>query len=365
MFELAKEKIDKGIKENVFTEALGDVVVYVQSIDEQTGAWRNVWVSDMRGQTVPSVTMAQSGSMVGDTQRMQVTIILENGSLNRPDGAYAQTVAFDRYQINIPLHIPSVIDGKDVAHQSFGSMTMEQLQQAALLAGVTTEKGRDALVHYHKRLALPVGCFILSLLGLPLGLQARVGRGAIGIPLGLGFFILYYILFTIGKNMAQETSIPVALAMWLPNLFFLVMTLILVRQSANERPLIPPVLSNVAAAFVARYLSPVAAKFVARFEVRLRALLGLPPKITSGVSRPVAPGHELSREELLGPAHLHKGTIHGDAHSKQCHIPGCAFYNCPHCTIEFKNLEIATQAGFTLCDACQAILKQRGESPGQ
>jgi len=361
MFELAKEKIDKGIKENAFTEALGDVVVYVQSIDEQTGSWRNVWVSDMRGQTVPSVTMAQSGSMVGDTQRMQVTIILENGSLNRPDGAYAQTVAFDRYQINIPLHIPSVIDGRDVAHQSLGSMTMEQLRQASLLAGVTTEKGRDALVHYHKRLALPVGCFILSLLGLPLGLQARVGRGAIGIPLGLGFFILYYILFTIGKNMAQETSVPVAVAMWLPNLIFLVLTLILVRQTASERPLIPPVLTNIAAAFVARYLSPVAAKFVAR----LRILLGLPSKLTSGVSRPVAPGYELSRKELLGPGHLHTGTIHGDAHTMQCHIPGCASYNCPHCTIEFKNLEIAAQAGFTLCDACHAILRQRGESPGQ
>jgi len=357
MFQLAKEKIDKGIKENAFTEALGDVVVYVQSIDQVTGYWRNVWVSDMRGQTVPSITMAQSGSMVGDTQRMQVTIALENGSLNRPDGAYAQTVSFDRYKINIPLHVPSVIDGEDITHQSMGSMTMEQLEQAALLFGSTSEKGRDALVHYHKRLALPVGCFILSLLGLPLGLQARVGRSAIGIPLGLGFFILYYILFTLGKNTAQDTSVPVAIAMWLPDLFFFILTLILVRQSANEKPLFPPVLSNAVASLNAKYVLPVGENVAAK----LRVLFRLPANQSLDNSIPdEQPADSRGGEALLAPGHLSDGTVHGDVHSKQCHILGCASYNCHHCTIEFKNLEIAVQAGFTPCDACQAILSKQG-----
>jgi lipopolysaccharide export system permease protein len=358
MFQLAKEKIDKGIKENAFTEALGDVVVYVQSIDQATGAWGNVWVSDMRGQALPTITMAQSGSMVGDTRQMQVTIVLENGSLNRPDGAYAQTVSFDRYKINIPLHIPSVIDGEDIARQSMGSMTMEQLEQAAQQWGRSSDQGRDALVHYHKRLALPVGCFILSLLGLPLGLRARVGRSAIGIPLGLGFFILYYILYTLGKNSVQDSSIPVALAMWLPNLVFLVLTLILVRQSANERPLLPRPLTSAAAAWNAEYFLPLAA----RVGARLRDLSTLTKKrLRDRFTATEAPRHQ-EVEKLHGPGQLSAGTIHGDAHSMECHIPGCASYTCVHCTIEFKNLEIAEQAGFTPCHACRAILLKRGAS---
>jgi lipopolysaccharide export system permease protein len=35
MFQLAKEKIDSGIKEKKFTEALGDLVVYLDDIDEK------------------------------------------------------------------------------------------------------------------------------------------------------------------------------------------------------------------------------------------------------------------------------------------------------------------------------------------
>ncbi len=260
MFQLAKEKIDKGIKENVFSEALGDVVVYVQSMDKATGQWQDVWVSDMRDQKIPAITMAKSGSMVVDSRTMEVTIILKNGSINRPAGTYAQAITFDRYQINIPLHIPSVIDGTDVTQQSFSSMTMGQLQLTATQYGQKHKLGRKALANYHKRLVLPVGCFILSLLGLPLGLQARAGKSAIGIPLGLVCFIFYYVLFTIGKNMAEDGSLSAMTAMWSPNLIFFVFTLIFLRQTANERPLIPATICNPCTALIARWFSPLRGK---------------------------------------------------------------------------------------------------------
>lgn len=350
LFQLAKEKVDQGIKEQAFTEALGDVVVYVQSIDKTTGQWQNVWVSDMRDQAVPSITMAKSGTMVGDTQKMQVTIILENGSLNRPDGAYTQTVAFERYQINIPLHIPSVIDGTDITQQSSSSMTMEQLQLAATQLGRDSKGGRDKLVHYHKRLVLPAGCFILSLLALPFGLQAQAGRGAIGIPLGLGSFILYYVLFTIGKNLAEESSLPVGLAMWFPNLIFLVFTLILLRQTANEKPMIPSALSNALAAMIARLLPPLLAK--------VRTFLHLPAqRITDTPVLEMRP-HEQPPEELLGGGHLTVGTVHGNVQTLSCHLPECESYFCLDCTVEFKDMEIARQAGFTPCPVCEAILER-------
>jgi lipopolysaccharide export system permease protein len=351
MFQLAKEKIDKGIKENAFTEALGDVVVYVQSIDENTGQWQNVWVSDMRDQQIPSITMAKSGSMVGDTRKMQVTIILENGSLNRPDGTYAQTITFDRYQINIPLHIPSIIDGTDVTQFSISSMTMQQLEQTVDRVGRDTKDGRDALIHFHKRLVLPMGCFILSLLGLPFGLQARAGKSAIGIPLGLGCFIFYYVLFTVGKNLAESSSFPVGIAMWFPNLLFIVFTLFLLRQTANERRFIPKKICSVCIVLIDKLLPPI--------KEKLRAWIHLPVKKLIVRPAPDMRRYEQTREELLGPAHLTTGTVHGNVKSMVCHVQGCESYSCRHCTIEFKNLEIALQSGFTPCNACKILLEQK------
>ncbi|MDR3630749.1 MAG: LPS export ABC transporter permease LptF [Desulfocapsaceae bacterium] len=235
MFQLAKEKVDKGIKEHEFTEALGDLVVYVGRIDRDTGNWQNVWVSDMRGQTVPTITMAKSGQMFTELDKMQVTIVLENGSLHRSVNNQSQIVTFDKYRLSIPIQPPN----QDADNISRGAMTMSQLQKMAQEVGPDTPSGRECLVHYHKRLVLPAGCFLLSLIGFSLGLQSGPGKPAVGVPLGLLFFIIYYVCFTIGKRLAESTSLPVGAAMWSPDILFALVMIFMIHITAKERPFLP------------------------------------------------------------------------------------------------------------------------------
>jgi len=239
-YQLTKEKIDRGIKEKEFTAALGDLVVYVEDIDEQTNKWRDVWVSDMRGQSTPSITMAQTGGMSADIKDMAVTIDLLNGSLHRTGKEQSQIVIFDRYTVNIPLTLPAT---KNTV-VGIKAMNMKELRQAALTHGSHSETGRDYLIEFHKRLVLPVGCLIMSLMALPLGLQSGPGKRAIGIPLGLGFFIFYYVVYTIGKTLAEDSLLPVGLSMWAPNIFFSLLTMGAIYRVASEKPLFSEALNN-------------------------------------------------------------------------------------------------------------------------
>ena len=97
---------------------------------------------------------------------------------------------------------------------------------------------------YHHRLALPAGCFILSIIGLTLGLRAGPGRKAVGLPLGLGFFIFYYMLLTTTRIMVEEMKIPVVIGIWLPNIFFLIIAVYLFLRAEAERPILPQVIHN-------------------------------------------------------------------------------------------------------------------------
>ncbi|MCI5122624.1 MAG: YjgP/YjgQ family permease, partial [Candidatus Electrothrix sp. AUS4] len=236
MFQLAKEKIDSGIKEKKFTEALGDLVVYVDDIDEQED-WNGVYVSDMRDREQPIIIMAKKGRMKANINTMSVNIVLDNGTLHNTSDMDSQIVRFNRYQLNIPLKPPTRIDGDDVTTLSRGSMSQAQLVEAAQEYGVDSQVGVNFLTEYHHRLALPVGCLILSLLGLPLGLQAGPGRKAVGIPLGLGFFVLYYIVFTMFRVMAEDMALPLLAGMWLPNVIFAVMTGVIFWRVEQEKPI--------------------------------------------------------------------------------------------------------------------------------
>ncbi len=350
MFQVAKEKIDKGIKEHQFTEALGDLVVYVESIDRETGKWKNVWVSDMRGQVNPIITMAQSGNMVAKIDTMLVTITLENGSLHRPDGPKSQIIGFEKYIIDIPLQPPTVVDGKDVTTLSTASMTMTQLQEFATGIGRSTPEGREKLVHYHTRIVLPFGCMLLSLLGMPLGLQAGPGKKSSGIPLALFFFIFYYIIFTLGKVLAQETAVPVFLAMWLPNITFLIITVYYLRQAANEQPIIPAAFTKIIRALFTKYISPTLK--------RVKRVLNIKEKKNTS-EQPTAIHTQPKKPESkrLGAEYLTEGTVHGNIKSHVYHLPGCEFYYCKNCTIEFKNIEVAEESNFEPCRFCKTLVK--------
>lgn len=352
MFQVAKEKIDKGIKEHQFTEALGDLVVYVESIDKKTGKWDNVWVSDMRGQVDPIITMARSGTMVAEVDSMLVTITLENGSLHRPDNDNSQIISFDKYTINIPLQPPTILDGEDVTTLSTASMTMAQLQETADIFGRDTPGGRKKLIHYHKRLVLPVGCFILSLLGMPLGLQAGPGKKNLGIPLGLVFFILYYILFTLGKTLAEDSGLPVAVAMWAPNCIFLGITLYFVKQAANEQPVIPYSITNGTMNILDNILIP--------FFNKISKLLRKSRPIGDSTQLPSQPdGAPVKKSTTISESdYLTEGTVHGNIRSHVCHVPGCEFYYCKNCTIEFINIQVALDSGFEPCRFCKALLSE-------
>jgi lipopolysaccharide export system permease protein len=352
MFQVAKEKIDKGIKEHQFTEALGDLVVYVDSIDKENGKWTNVWVSDMRGQTNPVITMAQFGTMEAQIDNMLVTITLENGSLHRPDDNRSQIISFDKYTINIPLQPPTVLDGEDVTRLDVSSLTMTQLQESIKKVGHESREGRDMLVQYHKRIVLPVGCFILSLLGMPLGLQAGPGRKAAGVPLGLAFFILYYIFFTMGKNFAVDNGYPVGPSMWMANGVFLVITMYFLRQTAKEHSIIPDLIKNIFTAIIDNYLSPVFSKIKGMFSRKNKVADNV------NVSEEILPDQNIENSTSAGPDYLTEGTVHCNVKSGLFHLQSCEFYHCKNCTIEFKNVFLAEESGFKPCNFCKKLLKE-------
>lgn len=343
MFQLAKEKIDQGLKEKDFTEALGDIVVYVDTIDDQK-QWHGVYVSDMRGRQQPLITVAKSGHMEAEMERMLVTIILKDGTLHNTEGQDNQVIRFDRYQLQISLRPPTQIGGEDVTSQTRGSMTQQQLLQAAAKHGRDTKAGRMFLSEYHHRLILPVGCFILSLLGLPLGLQAGPGRRALGIPLGLSFFVLYYITFTTTRVLSEGGTLPLVLGMWLPNIFFLLLTVFIFRRVEQEKPITPERLRRCGIALSERYLHP-CAKHVSAWLRRMRARW--PARQVPSATVP----------EQQGPQLL----IHADGTTGIFHLPACAQYHCPQCRIEFKNITIAKEAGFEPCGFCKTLLEQQDQ----
>ena len=277
--------------------------------------------------------------MDAQIDRMQVTIVLSHGTLHNTDGQDNQVIRFQRYQLQIPLRPPTRIGGDDVTHLSRGAMTQKQLLQMAEKFGHDTKQGVVYLSEYYHRLALPVGCFILSLLGFPLGLQAGPGRRAVGIPLGLAFFVFYYVCFTVAGVLCDDRILPVRIGMWLPDILFALITAAIFWRVDHERPLIPETVQNIFRRLIQRF-RPATGWF-------------------STISRKILSRRRFGRKpvpEEMDPALC---MIHADTRTHTFHFPECEQYDCPSCTLIFPDARRALHFGYQPCSFCRTLLEEK------
>jgi len=230
-FQLAKEKVERAMHEKRFSESLGDIVLYADSIDKKNNVWNGVYISDMRDPKHPVTIISESGTISANTMTGILAISLNNGILNRATSDAVQTINFERYDMSLPLETPST---NPLARIGKSTMLQSELMAEAERIGKNTQAAAVYLNEYHKRLALPVSCFILTLLGFPLGFLSGSRHKTIGIPLGLAIFILYYVLLTGAKTISESLVMPAAIAMWLPNLIFLFLTIFFIQSVASE-----------------------------------------------------------------------------------------------------------------------------------
>ncbi len=75
----------------------------------------------------------------------------------------------------------------------------------------------------------------MGLLAMPLGIQARHSKKAFGIGLGLLFFLLYYILLSVGTAFGENGNYPPVVGMWMPNVVLGGFGIYLLVLSAKEK----------------------------------------------------------------------------------------------------------------------------------
>jgi lipopolysaccharide export system permease protein len=86
-------------------------------------------------------------------------------------------------------------------------------------------------IERHNRIAFPFSTFILTLIGV--AVSSKKMRGGIGLQIAIGVVISFvYILFTqFSKQFAIGGLLPVMAAVWLPNVFFSIVAVFLMRMA--------------------------------------------------------------------------------------------------------------------------------------
>ncbi|HAA12737.1 MAG TPA: YjgP/YjgQ family permease [Cytophagales bacterium] len=126
---------------------------------------------------------------------------------------------------------------------SKGAATSARYVKNNLNVQATKIENRDAqirnfTVERGKKLSLAVSCFVMFLIGAPLG--AIIKKGGLGVPvlISIGFFIIFYVFMSGGEKWGRQGIIEPILAVWLCNIVLLPFGLFFLRQARNDARLL-------------------------------------------------------------------------------------------------------------------------------
>jgi len=141
LFHLAKEKVDKGLREKSFSQGIKDVVLYIDAIDRQTGELQGIYISDIRDGESPITVSARRGSLTSVPEGLAMVLRMEDGTLHRQQADTVQTIQFASYTLSLSAEQPDMVAGQKTTRFGKDEMSLSELRAAAAERGPRTPQG--------------------------------------------------------------------------------------------------------------------------------------------------------------------------------------------------------------------------------
>lgn len=285
MLKIAYYKPMTIIKEREFTNFM-DYTIYTNEATDSL--LTDVLIYDRSKTHYPRTIFAKTGNVIQKDNGNALQIILNNGEMHerneKETGKYQKTT-FTRYVINV-RNLGSNVDMFETGYRSDREMTYNQivaaiaghkkelkerqqeienlnqrielmqksspsfnrnmqlrrLQAMQKMAKDRAEELKELIsslqVEYHKKFSLSFAIVIFILIGIPLGLMTRTSGIGMSFSVSSVIFLVYYIALNAGEQLADKGNIPPFISMWLANIVFLLLAILLIIGSIKEKRII-------------------------------------------------------------------------------------------------------------------------------
>jgi len=216
MVQMTKRSLSRGIPEKVFVSPFEGMTVYVDEASRGGRHLKGIYLRDARRREAVIQVIARDGNLASDVEGKTIALKLNRGTLINVNRDYQRS---DIMQFSTYLLRLSLVQEKPSLKRR-NEMGLAELYDMGKNAPYPDMYKRRYLVHFHERLAKPLGALILGITAAPMGIF--FGRKGIstGIAMGISTFLTYYLAMAFCSNIGEAGTIPPGIILWLPNMFF-------------------------------------------------------------------------------------------------------------------------------------------------
>lgn len=224
---LASSQVSFELQPRVFYEDFKNYVLYVQDVTPASGAaiWKNIFLADTSTPGASKITVAEQ-AVVTSGEKDSIHLHLINGATHEVKVQEPTAYTISTFDVNdFTLILPAT------PKQAQEIVPVQQLNTRDLLwlsyHSTKPEAARWYWIEFNRRVALPSACLVLVLIGIPLGLSSKKGGKGAGFVLTIVLVFIYYFISVTGLSFARSGKLPPVLGVWMANMVFAVIGLLL------------------------------------------------------------------------------------------------------------------------------------------
>jgi lipopolysaccharide export system permease protein len=214
-------------------------LIYAQSADAD-GTLLGIVIWDNTDPRRPFAVFSESGSLRFDAEAVEIKLVLEHGDMHiEPDDlSRYRRISFETFDYTFDA---SGVVESTTARLRPRDMSMQRLRSTLDLLNSTDDFEKikhlpeRRPVKYetqlHRRYAIPAAPIVFALLAVPMGLRRVRGARSAGALICVAVAFAYYVLLSLAEFLAEDTAVPPAVALWLPNVVFVAVAIPLLRRA--------------------------------------------------------------------------------------------------------------------------------------
>ncbi len=226
---MAAAQLTAAIQPRVFEEQFPRTVLYVGDVlPTRPVRWRRVFLADLtppeerqtgarENAKGPRITVAAEAIANPDLENNRIQLTLLGQSSHE---AAKNTTEY--FISSFPRGDQLLEAGKrdELRARAFRAMDTGPLY-------LESRNSVDARIELHQRLALPPACILLALVGIPIGMSSRKGGRSAAFAMTVLIAFTYFTALIGLIGLARQGTLPVGVAVWIPNVMFGIAGLVL------------------------------------------------------------------------------------------------------------------------------------------
>ena len=255
LIDINEKKPTMRLKEGIFSSPFKGYDIYMGKIDQRTSNIYDVLIYESQKGKLTKVVISDSGKMA--TAEGKIVLVLLNGEMHEIDPKeplHYRKLAFKKHTISFPYDDEFVEkerkyrSDRELSARAMKTRIKDVEKEIVKMSKETGGSERDRerrikikqkeinryQVEIQKKYSIPFASVVFLFLGVPLGIKTRKGGVAVATAISVLFFVVYYIFLVGGEELADRGYISPFWGMWLPNIVFFVIGIILTQRAVYE-----------------------------------------------------------------------------------------------------------------------------------